>query len=218
MLINHYDRVTKVFLCQTKAEPNPEGKGYLIPAFATDIPLPQNVPEGKALVFNGEGWDAFDDHRGKTAYCTKTKEPSEIDYVGTIKTGFTLKESVSEFEQWDDALQDWKVDVELERQAHNRSEYMWSKSELSSESKASVQITLHNEGSSRATFTKEAWTSYKEALRDYASYDALSDFYSVNDISKTYATDSKTKRPLSPAEEAEKLLQSTSSPKTEVAS
>ena len=55
---------------------------------------------------------------------------------------------------------------------------------------ADVQITYHNESSSRAVATIYDWYAYKEALRDIASKE--DDVYRVNDISDntyTYTVD-----------------------------
>ena len=47
---------------------------------------------------NGE-WVQVEDHRVKTVYNIETQESSNVDYLGTIKTGFTLLEPF-QFSKW----------------------------------------------------------------------------------------------------------------------
>ena len=49
---------------------------------------------------NNGKWVLVEDNRGKTVYNVETGEPSQIDYLGSIKRGFTLLEPF-EFCKWD---------------------------------------------------------------------------------------------------------------------
>ena len=57
---------------------------------------------------NGE-WVLVEDHREKTAYNIETQEPAEIDYLGKIKSGYTLLEPF-EFCKWE--KNKWVLDEE----------------------------------------------------------------------------------------------------------
>lgn len=57
---------------------------------------------------NGE-WILIEDHREKTAYDIETQEPVEIDYLGSVKTGYTLLEPFM-FCKWE--KNKWVLDEE----------------------------------------------------------------------------------------------------------
>ena len=55
---------------------------------------------------NGE-WIQIEDHRDKTVYDIETKESAKVDYLGPIKTGFTLLKPF-QFSKWDE--EKWVLD------------------------------------------------------------------------------------------------------------
>lgn len=58
--VHHYDEHTGLYLGTSDAFESPLESGvFLIPAFATDIDLPEFVP-GKALVFADGAWTLID--------------------------------------------------------------------------------------------------------------------------------------------------------------
>ena len=61
---------------------------------------PLEEKEGFLSVWNEDNWVYKEDHIGKTAYNTETKEPKVVDYVGEIQEGWTLLEP-NEFGVWD---------------------------------------------------------------------------------------------------------------------
>lgn len=62
---------------------------------------------------NGE-WVLVEDHREKTAYNIETQEPVEIDYLGSLKTGYTLLEPF-EYCKWE--KNKWILDEEAKNAA-----------------------------------------------------------------------------------------------------
>lgn len=57
MKIYHYDPLTRLFLFEEDATPDPLVKGeYLIPAFATGWPPLTKIPAGQQTFFNGDKW------------------------------------------------------------------------------------------------------------------------------------------------------------------
>lgn len=112
MNIYNYNKETKEIISQTIANPNPLEKGkYLIPANAT-IKEPLVNEENFVICFNEtkQEWEYIEDNRGKTIYSTTTKEVSMVDYLGTIKEGFTLLVP-TEFDKWEN--NSWIVDETL---------------------------------------------------------------------------------------------------------
>lgn len=59
-------------------------------------------------------WVLVEDHREKTAYNIETQEPVKIDYLGSVKTGYTLLEPF-EFCKWE--KNNWVLDEEAKNAA-----------------------------------------------------------------------------------------------------
>lgn len=61
MKIYHYDPLTRVFLFEDVAQPDPLEEGnFLVPAWATGKPPLAKVPEGKQCVFYNDEWVLWD--------------------------------------------------------------------------------------------------------------------------------------------------------------
>lgn len=75
---------------------------------------PLDVKEGFVVCFNEtkQEWEYQEDNRNKTVYSTTTKEALIVDYLGTIKDGFTLLVP-SEFDKWEN--NSWTKDIEAIR-------------------------------------------------------------------------------------------------------
>ena len=57
MKIYNYNALTRLLISEEEAVESPLEPGvFLIPAFATDLPPPAKVPEGKEAFFDGNGW------------------------------------------------------------------------------------------------------------------------------------------------------------------
>lgn len=114
MKIYNYNKETKEFTTSTNATENPLEKGkYLIPANAT-IKEPLPLKDGYAVCFNEvkNEWEYQEDNRGKVVYSSTDKTESKVDYLGTIKDGFTLIKP-KETDTWDGTK--WVKDKELFR-------------------------------------------------------------------------------------------------------
>jgi len=82
---------------------------YLRPAGTTDVPPPA-LAEGQAAVFDGQTWRVTEDHRGKIAYATNTRQAVAIRTVGPVPEGYTLIQPPSRFHVWDGAS--WQPDMD----------------------------------------------------------------------------------------------------------
>lgn len=112
MDIYNFNKETKEFISKTVATESPLEKGvFLIPANAT-ITKPLDTKENFAVCFNEDKqeWEYIEDNRNKTVYSTITKEASIVDYLGTIKDGFTLSVP-TEFDKWEN--NSWVIDETL---------------------------------------------------------------------------------------------------------
>lgn len=91
-----------------------EGTG--IPAQTTLI-KPNERKDGLTQIFNeaDQKWQHIEDHRGKTAYNTETRQPIEIDFIGDLPETLTLLEPKAEFDKWNGKK--WVTDTEAQKEA-----------------------------------------------------------------------------------------------------
>lgn len=114
MNIYNYDKVNKEFLSTSVAIENPLEKGnFLIPASATKVePLQAKI--GFAVCFNEQEqvWEYIEDYRGEESFSIKEKSLFVVDYIGSIKDGFTLLKP-KDYDVWDNENKCWVEDSEL---------------------------------------------------------------------------------------------------------
>lgn len=144
----------------------PAGTG--LPAYCTHI-APPVAPKGKVVIFNSVSgcWNVVDDHRGKVAYDTKTRQPQTITTLGVLPETLTLLEPQSEFDFW--TGKQWKKDNGAER-AHLQEKAITQKSQLISEASQRIDILtdkinlgmVANESSVRIEI--EQWRKYRALL------------------------------------------------------
>lgn len=80
-----------LYLGPTEADPCPLEDGvWLIPGGCVEV-APPAIPDGKAAHWDGEHWHLIDCLLGLTAYNTATGEPMQIDRLGALPLGYTLK-------------------------------------------------------------------------------------------------------------------------------
>lgn len=87
MNIYHYDRDTKEFTGMGEAEPNQVGRGFLIPAFATEI-KPNECTQFEKPFFNGDKWEIRPHYKGLAQVDLSNKIVSIVNYFGDIQLGF----------------------------------------------------------------------------------------------------------------------------------
>ena len=104
--IYYIDSKTKEFL-QSK-EIDTKFFGVNVPN-TTDI-KPLETKDNFAVCFNKGKWEYVEDNRSKTAYSITDKSESKVDYLGSIKDGFTLLKP-QETDKWDGLK--WIDDLEL---------------------------------------------------------------------------------------------------------
>ncbi|EEG1432448.1 tail fiber assembly protein [Salmonella enterica subsp. enterica serovar Mbandaka] len=74
--------------------------GVSMPGASTVIEPGQDI-SGKVAVFNGTGWEHMEDHRGETVFSTEDGTTRTVDYIGTIKNGFTTIPPSTQYDKWD---------------------------------------------------------------------------------------------------------------------
>ena len=83
---------------------------YLFPANCTPV-APPELADGQAAVFDAKAgtWSAVEDHRGKIAWATATRQPVAVQALGPVPVGYTLEAPASRFDTWDGAA--WQPDM-----------------------------------------------------------------------------------------------------------
>lgn len=74
--------------------------GVSIPGNSTLLD-PGEEPTGFALVFTGKQWEKREDHREETVYSTTDRKVSVVEYIGTVREGFTLAAPSTPYDKWD---------------------------------------------------------------------------------------------------------------------
>jgi hypothetical protein len=103
--IFHYHPQTREFLGQSEAKPHPKREGeFLIPAFATEIPLPEtSLSEGHKWQFGNDAWNEVEDHRGEEVYSTDTGKKVDIQDLGPLPENVTPLAQATPEDTWDGA-------------------------------------------------------------------------------------------------------------------
>lgn len=88
--------------------------GVSMPGHSTDID-PGVVVAGEVAIFTGTGWKQEEDHRGEMVYSTKDGAASDIDYIGSVKDGYTSIAPLTLYDKWGGTK--WVKDTDAERAA-----------------------------------------------------------------------------------------------------
>ncbi|ELB2792384.1 tail fiber assembly protein [Aeromonas hydrophila] len=75
---------------------------------------PMQPEHGKAIVRDNGAWILVDDYRGQTAYHKQTRQPVEIDTLGSLPVVLTLTPPSSPFDVWNEQIDGWVKDDALE--------------------------------------------------------------------------------------------------------
>ncbi|MGL5344862.1 MAG: tail fiber assembly protein [Plesiomonas sp.] len=149
-----------------------------LPLYCTHIAAPL-APEGMAVVFDKPhgDWSIVEDHRGKMAYSTSTREPQLITVPGALAEGLTLKQPRSEFDHWVVDVDDWVKDENAEA-TFIQNQAAEQKARLFAEASQRIDVLTdkvnlgiaEDEKSLRAEI--EAWRIYRAKLDDIDSVQA----------------------------------------------
>ena len=81
---------------------------YLRPSNTTDM-APPALADGQAAIFDGQAWRVAEDHRGKVAWNTATRQGMPIVTLGPVPDGYTLVPPPSRLSFWDGVS--WQPDM-----------------------------------------------------------------------------------------------------------
>lgn len=96
-----------------------KGTGLAANSTLESPPIPQ---AGFVCVWNNQAWELHEDHQDKVVYSTLDRSESKVDYIGSIKEGYTLLKPNTEFDSWNGAA--WiDLRTDQEKLEHTRSQY-----------------------------------------------------------------------------------------------
>lgn len=159
--VYHYSEITKEF---GGASYEFIYEGVSLPAHSCGD-APNQAPEGKAIIRQGEQWVHVNDYRGQKIYLKETGLESVMREIGDIPDNYTLLKPGSEFDIWNG--EKWVFDTEKQHQYYVK---------LAKEEKAeliyqaSEQITYRQDAVDAEIATDEevavceAWKKYRVLL------------------------------------------------------
>ncbi|MBQ0533481.1 tail fiber assembly protein [Providencia huaxiensis] len=76
---------------------------------------PSVIKAGFAIVRSEDKsrWEVIEDHRGKIAYSTETRQPIEVNFIGKFPDTLTLQAPETEFDSWNG--QHWVTDLDAQK-------------------------------------------------------------------------------------------------------
>ncbi|WP_438436393.1 tail fiber assembly protein [Kluyvera georgiana] len=86
--------------------------GVSMPGHSTTIDPGEESP-GFVSVFNGTGWEQQPDNRGVTVYSTADRATAVVNYIGEIRSGFTVVAPSTQYDMWDGNK--WVTDTDAQR-------------------------------------------------------------------------------------------------------
>ena len=86
------------------------------------LEVPPESQAGFVCVWNNQAWELKEDHRDKVVYSTLDRSESKVDYIGSIKEGYTLLKPSTEFDSWNGTA--WiDLRTDQEKLEYTRSQY-----------------------------------------------------------------------------------------------
>lgn len=88
--------------------------GVSLPGHSTSME-PGWETSGFVAVFNGTNWEQQPDNRGETVYSTADRTAAVVNYIGSIRSGFTTASPSTDYDKWDGKK--WVTDSDAQRNA-----------------------------------------------------------------------------------------------------
>ncbi|KTL61945.1 phage tail protein [Photorhabdus laumondii subsp. laumondii] len=136
---------------------------------APELPKTNDVAVCRSI--DGKCWEILPDYRGKIAYDTLTRAPTEITEIGELPDTLTFKKPPTDFDKWDG--KEWVVDKDLLK-SHQINEAKQQQAALLQQ--ANETISLLQDSVDLEVVTD----SEKEALLEWRKYRVLLTRVDVN--------------------------------------
>ena len=88
--------------------------GVSMPGNSTAIE-PGDEVAGEVAIFNGNGWQQHENHRGETVYSTADGSTVTVDYIGSIRDGYTNIAPSTPYDKWNGSA--WVTDTDAKTAA-----------------------------------------------------------------------------------------------------
>lgn len=86
------------------------------------LEVPPEAQAGFVCVWDNQAWELKEDHRDKVVYSTLDRSELKVDYIGSIKEGYTLLKPSTEFDSWNGTA--WiDLRTDQEKLEYTRSQY-----------------------------------------------------------------------------------------------
>lgn len=136
-------------------------------AYLDEPKLPKKENQAIRRKIDGSAWEIVDDYRGLVAYHIQTKQPVNIDFIGSLPDTLTLLHPSSEFDKWNG--ESWVADERAIKEAQINSAKK-QKAELSQEAENRIvqlerKIKLEMANEVEAGLLK-SWEIYTVKLDD----------------------------------------------------
>lgn len=139
--------------------------GVSMPGHSTAIDIGEERP-GFVSVFNGTGWEQQPDNRGVTVYSTADRATTVVNYIGEIRSGFTIVAPSTQYDMWDGSK--WVTDTDAQRKAaiedaeKQRSNLLTSADKVMLDWRAELMLGEISD-TNRAKLS--AWLAYKNEVK-----------------------------------------------------
>ncbi|WP_260291714.1 tail fiber assembly protein [Proteus vulgaris] len=104
-------------------------------AYLDEPKLPKKENQAIRRKIDGSAWEIVDDYRGLVAYHIQTKQPVNIDFIGSLPDTLTLLQPNSEFDKWNG--ESWVTDEQAIKEDQINSAKK-QKAELSQEAESRI--------------------------------------------------------------------------------
>ncbi|NRN30664.1 tail fiber assembly protein [Photorhabdus heterorhabditis] len=108
--VYHSNQITREFIA-SDIEYVMLGVSLSAGAYSDAPELPSSPDEAVCRSEDKLCWEIVPDYRGKTAYDTQTRAPTEITEIGELPNTLTFKKPPTDFDKWDG--KEWVVDKDL---------------------------------------------------------------------------------------------------------
>lgn len=86
------------------------------------LEIPPEAQAGFICVWTNQAWELKEDHRDKVVYSILDRSELKVDYIGSIKKGYTLLKPATEFDSWNGTV--WiDLRTDQEKLEYTRSQY-----------------------------------------------------------------------------------------------
>ncbi|MBS9422298.1 tail fiber assembly protein [Photorhabdus caribbeanensis] len=162
--VYHSNQITREFIA-SDIEYVMLGVSLSAGAYPDAPELPKSPDEAVCRSVDGKCWEILPDYRGKTAYDTLTREPTEVTEIGELPDTLTFKKPPTDFDKWDG--KEWVVDKDLLK-SHQINEAKQQQAALLQQANETIALLQDSVDLEVATDSEKAalleWKKYRVLL------------------------------------------------------